>query len=119
MPESQAPSGPTDGDAVPTEAGSSTESLVGSRKSSDERKAILARTVTNEVARGWRVESQSDYQAILMKGKRTSHGLHIFLSIITAGLWLIVWAIMVFVVNKERREILTVDDYGNSNVSRV
>jgi hypothetical protein len=102
-----------------TETGSEVDSIIGSQKSADERKAILARTVTNEVARGWRVESQSDYQAVLMKGKRTSHGLHLFLSIITAGLWLIVWAILAFVVNKDRREIATVDEYGNSSVSRV
>jgi hypothetical protein len=102
-----------------TDSGSAADAIIGSRKSEEERKALLARTVTNEVARGWRVESQSDYQAVLLKGKKTSHGLHLFLSIITAGLWLIVWAIMVFVVNKERREVIGVDEYGNSNVSRV
>lgn len=103
----------------PTNGESGADAIIGSKKTADERKAILARTVTNEVARGWRVESQSDYQAVLLKGKRTSHGLHLFLSIITAGIWLIVWALMVFVINKERREVVAVDDYGNANVSRV
>jgi hypothetical protein len=78
----------------------------------DTRRA-LANAVASECARGgWRVESQTEVNAILAKGKRTSHGLHIFLSIITAGFWLPVWAIMWF-MNREQRLILGVDEYGN------
>lgn len=83
----------------------------------DERKAALARAVANEVRNGWHVESQTDYQAVLHKGQRTSHGLHIFLSIITAGLWLIVWGAMVL-VNRSRHLVIDVDPYGNVNISR-
>jgi hypothetical protein len=91
---------------------------LGEPKSGEERRAALALTVGNEVAKGWRVESQTDYQAVLAKGKRTSHGLHLFLSIITLGLWLIVWAIVWF-VNREQREIVRVDEYGGTSVSEV
>lgn len=63
----------------------------------EERKALLARAVANEVRNGWNVQSQTDFQAIMVKGDRTSHGLHIFLSIVTLGLWLIVWGIMLYV----------------------
>jgi len=40
------------------------------RKSADERKELLAHTVENEVAHGSRVESQSDFQAVLVRGRR-------------------------------------------------
>ena len=76
-------------------------------------KRALANAVATECARGgWRVESQTDVNAILAKGKRTSHGLHIFLSIITAGLWLFVWGPLWY-MNREQRLILNVDEYGN------
>ncbi len=76
-------------------------------------KRALANAVAGECARGgWRVESQTEVNAILAKGKRTSHGLHIFLSIITAGAWLLVWGPLWY-FNREQRLILNVDEYGN------
>jgi len=78
----------------------------------DTRRA-LANAVASECARGgWRVESQTDINAILAKGKRTSHGIHIFLSIITVGLWLLVWGPLWY-LNREQRLVLQVDEYGN------
>jgi hypothetical protein len=35
-------------------------------KSVDERKELLARAVANEIRQGWRVESQTDYQAVIV-----------------------------------------------------
>jgi hypothetical protein len=91
---------------------------MGEIKSADERKASLARTITNQVAQGWRVESQSDYQAVLLKGRHVRHMLHLVLSILTVGLWLPVWFVM-WLVYHERRQIAEVDDYGNVRVNRV
>ncbi len=76
-------------------------------------KRALANAVASECARGgWRVESQTDVNAILAKGKRTSHGLHLVLSILTAGIWLLVWPV-VWYLNREKRLVLNVDQYGN------
>lgn len=76
-------------------------------------KRALSNAVASECARGgWRVESQTDVNAILAKGKRTSHGLHIFLSFITLGFWLLVWPV-VWWLNREQRLVLQVDEYGN------
>ena len=83
----------------------------------EERKAALARAVANEVRGGWHVQSQTDYQAILVKGKRTSHGLHIFLSIITLGLWILVWAVMWY-LNRDQHRVIDVDPYGNVNIQK-
>lgn len=82
-----------------------------------ERKAMLAQAVANEVRDGWHVQSQMDFQAVMAKGKRTSHGVHIFLSLITLGLWLPVWAV-VWYMNRDQSEVITIDPYGNTNIAK-
>lgn len=81
----------------------------------EERKTTLAREVGNQARAGWRVQSQTDYQAVLAKGKRTSHGLHIFLSIITIGFWIPVWILMT-VLNRDRQKVVEVDAFGNLSI---
>jgi hypothetical protein len=71
----------------------------------------LANAVAGKVAAGYRVESQTDMQSILVKGKKPNHILHLILTVVTVGLWLFVW-IPVAIFQKERRTVLTVDDYG-------
>jgi hypothetical protein len=72
----------------------------------------LANAIAGEVAGGYRVESQTDAQAVLVKGKGTNHVLHLILSVITCGVWLPVWLIMYFVA-KPKRLILSLDQFGN------
>jgi hypothetical protein len=72
----------------------------------------LAQAVAREVAGGYRIESQSDDQAVLVKGKGVNHTLHLILSLITCGVWALVWLIMYFVA-KPKRVILTLDEFGN------
>lgn len=78
----------------------------------DQRKSALAAHLRIALNKGWRVESQTDFQASIVKGHRTNHILHLILSIVTAGLWLFVW-LAVAIINKEHRRILVVDEYGN------
>jgi hypothetical protein len=86
----------------------------GSRRTSGR---ICAQAVSNEVRNGWRIESQTDYNAYLVRGQRTSHGLHIFVSVITLGLWLPVYAVMLY-ANRTQRLTINVDDWGNTNFQR-
>ncbi|MGW1532136.1 DUF4234 domain-containing protein [Streptomyces aureus] len=72
----------------------------------------LANAITSEVAAGFRVESQTDAQAVLVKGTGVNHMLQLVLSLVTCGAWAIVWAIMYFVA-KPKRLILTLDEFGN------
>ncbi len=96
------------------------DELGGEVKSADERKALLARTVTNLVAQrgGRRVESQSDFQAVIVRGRHVRNVLHLVLSVITVGIWIPVWLVM-WLIYRERRDIVAVDDSSNVNVQNV
>jgi len=83
-----------------------------SRRSGEDRQETLARTVNAEVAQGARVESQTGHSAVLVRGRRVNHVLHLILSLITIGLWFIVW-IIISLSGGEKRKMVTVDEYGN------
>jgi hypothetical protein len=88
------------------------------RKSADERKEILGRAIHTQVAQGARVESQGDYQAILVKGHRPNHMLHLVLTIVTLGVWGFVW-LGVIAFGGEKRMSASVDDWGNTNIQNL
>jgi hypothetical protein len=88
------------------------------RKSADERKEALGRAIHTQVAQGARVESQGDYQGILVKGHRPNHMLHLILTIVTLGFWGIVW-IGVIAFGGEKRMSASVDEWGNTNVQNL
>jgi hypothetical protein len=67
--------------------------------------------IANVSAQGYRVESQQDYQAVIVRGKPINHPLHIIVSILTAGIWLIGYAVIA-VTEGEKREIIQVDEWG-------
>lgn len=79
----------------------------------ERRKAILAERVAHFVGYGYRPESQTETQAVMVSGRRPNHVLHLILSILTLGLWLIVWLI-VALAGGEKRKVITVDDYGRT-----
>jgi len=81
-----------------------------SERTDTERRELLAAEIRSGVAHGWRVESQSDFQAVLVRGKRPNHILHLLLSIFTLGLWIPVW-IFLALVSHERRKVVTVGVY--------
>jgi hypothetical protein len=62
------------------------------RKSPDERKAVLARQLQTLVAQGRRIESQGDYQAVVVRRQ--------------FGVW-------------DRREMITVDEFGVPSVQKL
>jgi hypothetical protein len=86
-------------------------------KSTDERKYLLAQRVAQMAGEGYRVESQSDFMAVMVSGRRVNHLLHFFIGIFTLGLWWIAWLIMAL-AGGERRQVVTVDEYGNLVVGR-
>lgn len=82
------------------------------KKTLDERKAILAQQIQMAVARGGRIQSQSDNMVVIVHGKPVNHMLHLFITLITGGFWLIGW-IIVAMKGGEKREMITVDEFGN------
>lgn len=87
-------------------------------KSADERRQLLAQTLQGQVARGARIESQSDYQAVTVRGKSVNHVLHLILTLVTLGFWAIVW-IALAIFGGEKRFMTNVDEYGNVLVQKV
>jgi hypothetical protein len=93
------------------------EAVTDTRKSLEQRKELLARAVANQVRQGGRVESQTDYQAVLVTGKSVNHILHLILTLVTLGLWALVWIVLAF-IGGEKRMVIDVDEYGNTNIQK-
>ena len=89
-----------------------------SRKTNEERKELLARTLQGQLAQGSRIESQSDFQAVVVKGKPLNNTLHLILTLVTLGTWGIVW-IALAIFGGEKRSMVTVDEYGNAAVQKI
>ena len=89
-----------------------------SRKTAEERKELLARQIQSAAAQGGRVETQSDFQAIVVNGKPVNHTLHGLVSLFTLGLWLPVWLIFAL-AGGEKREMRLVDEWGNPSIQRL
>ena len=87
-------------------------------KTTEQRKELLAQQIAGQIRSGRRVESQSDYQAAIVYGRRVNHILHFLLGFVTFGLWWLVW-IMLAVGGGERRELVTVDELGNVSVQKL
>jgi hypothetical protein len=95
------------------EAGIST-----TKRSSDERKALLAQQLQSASARGLRIESQSDFQAVMVEGQPVNHVLHAIITIVSCGLWGIVWIILA-ITGGEKREMVVVDEFGNVQLQKL
>jgi hypothetical protein len=65
-----------------------------------------------------RVESQSDFQAVLVQGKPVNHTLHAILTVFTCLLWGIVWAVVAG-TGGEKREMIVIDEFGNVQHQRL
>ena len=82
-----------------------------------ERQEILEDHVTDAVRKGWRIESQGSFQAVIVEGSKVNHLLHLLLTLIT-GLWLIVW-IVLSLTGGEKRMMIYVDEQGNSSLEEI
>jgi hypothetical protein len=81
----------------------------------EQREAALDEAVSRDVALGYKVESQRPNQVVLVgEGFRVHNGTHLVLTIVTAGLWGIVWLIQYF-RGRQRQLVLTVDEAGRVN----
>jgi hypothetical protein len=80
---------------------------------SNERKMRLGQAVQAEVMQGGVIESQSDFTAIIRYGKPINHILHLILTLLTCGLWGIVWIVIWIISNQEKKSIaLQINEFG-------
>ncbi|MFD5820252.1 hypothetical protein [Streptomyces sp. NPDC127038] len=77
-----------------------------------QQRLILDWAVNQRIASGWRVESRSETQAVMVRGKPVNHVLHAILTVVTCLLWGIVWLILA-TTNRMERVALTVDASGH------
>ncbi len=88
------------------------------QRSTEERQALLGGEIQHMVRQGYRVESQVENQAVLVKGRRPNHLLHLVLTIITFSFWgLFVWLPLVM-FGGEKRRVVTVDPFGSVLVAK-
>ena len=83
-----------------------------SKISPEDRKSILAERVDDYLAAGWKLELQRDYLAVVTTGRTVNHILHLLLSVMTVGLWLLPWLWMA-TSNRPQRLTISVDEFGN------
>lgn len=76
-----------------------------------QRGLILDWVVGRRVVAGWRVESRSGSQAVLVRGQPVNHVLHAFLTVFSCCLWGVVWAVLA-VTNRVERVVITVGAQG-------
>jgi len=88
------------------------------KRSADERKALLAQQIQSAAARGMRVESQSDFQAVMVEGQPVNHVLHAIITIFSCGLWGIAWIILA-ITGGEKRAMAVVDEFGNLQLQKL
>jgi hypothetical protein len=112
----QAPPAPHEPPPPPVATG--VDGLPQSNKTDAERKALLANTLQGQVANGARIESQGDFQAVVVRGHRVNHLLHFLIGLLTLGVWWLVW-IVIAITGGEKRQMITVDQFGNVFVQKV
>jgi CTP-dependent riboflavin kinase len=74
--------------------------------------------INDELRRGARLESRTLVSAVVVTGRPVNHVLHLILTILTSGLWIVVWGLMALGAG-EQRFYLSIDPYGQVRKDRV
>lgn len=78
-----------------------------------ERADRLMMAVAEAVTYGARVESQTQFQVVLVYGRKIDYVAHLIGVFLTCGAWLVVLLCVMAAQKPERRVALRVDPYGN------
>jgi hypothetical protein len=77
--------------------------------SDDERRAWLAQQVDEHVRQGWQIESRTENLASSRFGKPINHVLHLLLTLVTCGVWVLVWIYLAMFQGEKHKTISTRD----------
>lgn len=93
----------------------SAKGMAAEKMSPEERKSKLARALAYAVTQGGTLESQAEYLYVVRYGeeRRVNHVLHLLLTILTGGFWILVWGLLILTNKRPPRDMITIDDYGN------
>ena len=80
------------------------------KKSAAERRALLAQAVADKKRHGWRVESQEDFHAVLVRRRRGMYLLQLIFTVLMSP--------QAESVGGDKREIVSVDEYGAIDIVR-
>jgi hypothetical protein len=82
--------------------------------SDHDRRAILHQAVNSYTAMGWHILNGNDYAVTLTApATPTNHVLHLLLTVLTCGLWGVVWLVIAVSNNQSVRTMtLWVNEYG-------
>ena len=93
--------------------------------SDNDRKNKLAEYIRSCSIRGWVVENQSYFNAVLVSGQKCNHILHLLITIlggaVTCGvllLWIFVWFVLACIQHEERL-VVNIDQYGQIFTKKV
>ena len=90
------------------DAGSESAGLA--KKSAEERKALLAQAVADEVKRRWRVESEEDFHTVMVKPRRSTYLLRVIFTVLMSP--------QAESVGGDKRQMVWIDEYGHTNIQR-
>lgn len=76
-----------------------------------ERSNTLVAEIEFYGTKGWRLRSKTASEAHLVRGEPVNHFVHLFFTITTLGLWLLVW-IPLIILGGERHKYVSVDEQG-------
>ena len=71
---------------------------------------MLAQAVADEARHGWRVESQEDFQAVMVRRRRGMYLLQLIFTVLMSP--------QAESVGGDKREIVSVDEYGDTDILR-
>ena len=111
----------TDSDVNPEMTPMTTESPAPSpprRVSDEERKRLLAEQIRTEITRGYRLDSQGQFDATVAKGQPINHTAHLIATLATCGIWGLVW-LVITLTGGVKRSMVMVDEYGNVMVQDI
>lgn len=86
--------------------------------SEEDRHELLEAAVASRVQQGSRLVHEQRFSATLEDGQRPNHLLHLVLTLITLGLWLIPW-IVIGVTGGKRESVIEVDEHGKATLQKV
>ena len=83
----------------------------------EDRKRLLQEAVDNLMLKGnAEIVHKADYAAVVLRGKKVNHILHLLLALFTFGFWLPFW-LFISLAGNTRRKTIQVDKSGKVSIN--